>query len=199
MFFAMATYTSQMNIVVGIDEVGRGCWAGPVVASAVILDTSKPIDGLRDSKKMTKSQRDAVAALVRENAQSYGIGWASAQYVDAHGLTQAVRHAMQQALDKISQTYSVVIIDGSFNFLADNLKTETMVKADDSVPAVSAASIIAKVARDEFMAKQASVYPGYGFERHVGYGTAVHVAALRQLGPTPLHRMSYKPLQALVQ
>ncbi|MBC7546400.1 ribonuclease HII [Candidatus Saccharibacteria bacterium] len=186
-------------MVVGIDEVGRGCWAGPVVASAVILDTSKPIDGLRDSKKMTKSQRVAVAALVRKNAQSYGIGWASAQYVDAHGLTQAVRHAMQQALDKISQTYSVVIIDGSFNFLADNLKTETMVKADDSVPAVSAASIIAKVARDDFMAKQALLYPGYGFERHVGYGTAVHVAALRQFGPTPLHRMSYKPLQALVQ
>lgn len=186
-----------MKAIVGIDEVGRGCWAGPVVAAAVLL--GKPVTGLKDSKKTTAKQRQLLTGLVQATAASYGIGWASAEYVDQHGLTQAVRFAMQQALDQITQPYGKVIIDGSFNFLADNQKTETLIKADDTVPAVSAASIIAKVARDAYMAEQALNFPGYGFERHVGYGTAAHSTALRALGPCQLHRMSYKPLKALVQ
>jgi ribonuclease HII len=189
----------MMGFTVGIDEVGRGCWAGPVVAAAVLLDPLLLLEGLRDSKKMTKLQREIISKRIRVDAISYGIGWSSAQYVDEHGLTQAVRYAMQQALNQITANFDTVIIDGSYNFLSDTANTETLIKADSIVPAVSAASIIAKVARDNYMAEQSLIYLGYGFERHVGYGTALHSSALRQCGPTPLHRMSYKPLQALIQ
>ncbi|MDB5166738.1 MAG: putative Ribonuclease [Candidatus Saccharibacteria bacterium] len=183
--------------IVGIDEVGRGCWAGPVVAGAVIL--SEDIGGLKDSKKLSKKQREALASLITDTAVSASLGWVPPAEVDEIGLTAAVRLAMKRAVAEISVGYEKIIIDGSFNFLTDNLKASTLIKADDLIQSVSAASIIAKVARDNYMAEQAKLYPGYGFENHVGYGTKQHLNALLSLGVTPLHRLSYKPVRATMQ
>lgn len=195
----MASSTIK-RVTVGIDEVGRGCWAGPLVAGAVVLpaDFAISLDGgwrLDDSKKLRRSDRDRANIGIREAALAFGLGWVTAAEIDAVGLTQAVRLAMQRALDAITVAYDEVIIDGSFNFLADNSKATAVVRADGSVPAVSAASIIAKVARDDFMTEQAALFPAYGFESHVGYGTQRHIEALRAHGICELHRRSYKPVQ----
>ncbi len=184
-------------ITVGIDEVGRGCWAGPVVAGAVIL--KKPIKGLKDSKKLTKQQREVFALQIHAEAQAIGLGWVAASDVDELGLTEAVRLAMQRALEQITTEYGEIIIDGNLNFFPENPKARAVIKADDSVPAVSAASIVAKVARDNYMADIAGEYPDYGFPSHVGYGTALHLERLKLHGISDLHRLSFKPVKALVQ
>lgn len=184
-------------MIVGVDEVGRGAWAGPLVAGAVLLDA--PILGLRDSKKLTKLQRQRLSAVVLEQAVAYGIGWVSAHEVDEFGLTQAVRLAMQRAVAQIRRPYQQIIVDGHFNFLAAMPHSQAVIKADDTVPAVSAASIIAKVARDTYMAQLPKQYKAYGFAANVGYGTAAHHAALRQVGVSDLHRRSFKPVWALLQ
>jgi ribonuclease HII len=199
-FLFFKHYTHQQycsEMIVGIDEVGRGCWAGPLLAGAVVL--SNPISGLRDSKKLSKRQRESLAPMIMEQAFMVGIGWVSAQEVDKLGLTAAVRLAMQRALQQIRIPYDKIIIDGSYNFLSDNPKASTLVKADNLIPAVSAASIIAKVTRDRYMAELGKQFPAYGFERHVGYGTAQHLAALKEYGVILHHRTSYKPVAALVQ
>ena len=184
-------------VIVGIDEVGRGCWAGPVVAGAVVL--GMPIEGLTDSKLLTKKQRQRLAAEIQTKALATGLGWVEAAMVDELGITAAVRLAMQRALAEISIDYEEIIIDGQLNFLAENVKARALVKADLSVPAVSAASIIAKVARDQYMADLAASYPQYGFDKHVGYGTALHLAMLKLHGVSDLHRRSYKPVAALLE
>lgn len=186
-------------IVLGIDEVGRGCWAGPLLAGAVILDATKPLPAnLRDSKKLSKLQREKLAEWIKAESTDYGLGWVSAEEVDALGLTEAVRLAMQRAVGEIQASCDQIIIDGHFNFLEHDSRTVALIKADDSVPAVSAASIIAKVARDQYMAELALDFPEYGFDKHVGYGTAAHLLALQSHGVTNLHRKSYKPIQALL-
>jgi len=185
-------------MIVGIDEVGRGCWAGPVVAGAVLLPEPNTIPGLKDSKKLSKKQREKLDAEIRVGAASYGIGWVSAEELDEIGLTAAVGLAMHRALEQVRGNYSKIVVDGNYNYLADNPQAETLVGADNLVPAVSAASIIAKVARDRFMADAAVQYPGYGFEAHVGYGTAAHLLALKQQGLCILHRRSFKPIQAYI-
>ncbi len=184
---------SVRMIIVGVDEVGRGCWAGPVVAGAVILRT--PIDGLKDSKKLLAKRRSELSAQIISSAD-YGLGWVSPSEVDQLGLTAAVGLAMQRAVDKISDEHDVIVIDGDYNFLPNNRKTQTLIKADDLIPAVSAASIIAKVARDNYIAEQAVIFPEYGFDSHVGYGTKKHIQALDNNGVTPIHRLSYKPIKA---
>lgn len=191
-----------MTRIVGIDEVGRGCWAGPVVAGAVMLPTDffVPEDEswqLLDSKIMRKSDRLVANRAIYGVALAAGLGWSTSTEVDQLGLTEAVRLAMQRALSAITIEYDEVIIDGSYNFLKDNIKASTLIKADALVPAVSAASIIAKVARDDWMAHEAeTMYPDYGFASHVGYGTRQHIAALQAQGPCPIHRLSYKPIKA---
>ena len=182
-------------MIVGVDEVGRGCWAGPVVAGAVLL--RRPLAGLRDSKKLSKRQRAELDILIRAKAVAYGLGWATPVEVDTLGLTAAVRLAMERAVAQISHDFTELVVDGSYNFLAADPRSKAVIKADDSVPAVSAASIIAKVARDTYMAQQAATYPGYGFDHHVGYGTARHRSALAELGHCDLHRLSFAPLRAL--
>jgi ribonuclease HII len=180
-------------ITVGIDEVGRGCWAGPLVAGAVILKS--PIAGLRDSKKLSKLQRERLTASIYDQALAYGLGWVTPREIDSIGLTAAVRLAMQRAVADIQIEFDQIIIDGSFNFLADDKRSQTLIKADDLVPSVSAASIIAKVARDQYMAgSMHNLYPQYEFNKHVGYGTKLHSAALKKFGPSAIHRMSYKPV-----
>jgi ribonuclease HII len=183
-------------MIVGIDEVGRGCWAGPLVAGAVLL--GDPIPGLADSKKLSKAQRMTLDAEIKLHAIAIGLGWVTPQEIDAVGLTEAVRLAMQRAISEITAPFDQIIIDGNYNFLSNDPRSSCIIKADDSVPAVSAASIVAKVARDTFMSNASLQYPGYAFEKHVGYGTAAHSAALKLQGICDLHRQSFAPIKALL-
>lgn len=187
--------------IVGIDEVGRGCWAGPLVAGAVVL--GKPIRGLKDSKKLSKKQREALSLEIHETARALGIGWVTAVELDSIGLTKAVQLAMLRAMKQIDCDYEHIIIDGNINFFANvqGLKTDdiqTIIRADDTVPAVSAASIVAKVARDAYMADIDTKYPGYGFATNVGYGTLSHRTGLEKQGVTVIHRRSFKPISELL-
>jgi ribonuclease HII len=181
-------------ITVGIDEVGRGCWAGPLVAGAVIL--KQPIEGLKDSKKLTKKQRESLTSKIYDQALAVGLGWVEPQEIDAIGLTRAVGLAMERAMAQITMHFDEMIIDGNHNFFPLEPRARALIKADDKVPAVSAASIVAKVARDTYMSQLGEQYAGYGFDKHVGYGTAAHIAALQTLGVSDIHRRSYKPIMA---
>ncbi|MDQ5982053.1 MAG: ribonuclease [Patescibacteria group bacterium] len=183
-------------MILGIDEVGRGPWAGPLVVGAVVLG-GESIDGLTDSKKLSKKRRDEFDVLIRERAAGYGLGWVHADEIDEIGLSEALRLATKRAVELVQASYHEIIIDGTINFLTGTTKGQyvtTMPKADLLVPSVSAASIIAKVARDNYMAEQDSIYEGYKFASHVGYGTAVHRAAIEARGVTQLHRLSFAPL-----
>jgi ribonuclease HII len=183
-------------MILGIDEVGRGPWAGPLVVGAVVLG-GVSIDGLTDSKRLTKKRREQLDVIIREQAAGYGLGWVHADEIDAIGLSAALREATKRAVMQVTVPYHEIMIDGTINFLAETSKgsyVTTMPKADLLVPSVSAASIIAKVARDNYMAEQDAVYEGYKFASHVGYGTAAHRAAIEKLGVTPLHRLSFAPL-----
>ncbi len=182
-------------MLVGIDEVGRGCWAGPLVAGAVVL--SQPIVRLKDSKLLSKAQRQKLAAQIRVEALNFGLGWVSPAEVDTLGLTGATTLAMQRALAQIIVNFDEIIIDGHLNFLPGELRARPIIKADQTVPAVSAASIIAKVARDDYMTKIAADYPDYQFQKHVGYGTRLHHDMLALHGICELHRLSFKPIKAL--
>jgi len=182
-------------VVVGIDEVGRGCWAGPLVAAAVALD--KTIAGLKDSKLLSKIQRDRLDVIIQSKALAVGVGWVSPLEIDEIGLSAANALAMQRAMESITITYNEIIIDGNINYLIDNPKARALIKADATVPLVSAASIIAKVARDKYMSQMAKQFPDYGFERHVGYGTALHMERLKLHGISTLHRKSFMPIKAL--
>jgi ribonuclease HII len=183
-------------MILGVDEVGRGPWAGPLVVGAVALGGAR-IEGLTDSKKINKKQREALNILIRQQAAGYGLGWVHANEIDEIGLSEALKLATKRAVEQIKTPYHEIIIDGTVNFLAGTTKGEhvtTMKKADLLVPSVSAASIIAKVARDNYMAEQDVHYEGYEFTSHVGYGTAIHRAAIEKYGVTPLHRLSFAPL-----
>lgn len=180
-------------VVVGIDEAGRGCWAGPLVAAAVVLD--KPIPGLNDSKVLTKTRRHCLDEAIRQEALAYGIGWVFPEEIDEFGLTAATSKAMAAALAMIDLPYDEIIIDGNLNYLPGVAGVKTLIKADSLVPAVSAASILAKVARDNYMMEAALKFPHYEFDRHVGYGTALHLEKLALHGPCQLHRLSYKPVK----
>jgi ribonuclease HII len=181
-------------MTVGVDEVGRGSWAGPLVAGAVALDV--PIAGLADSKKLSKAERVRLDAEIRLHAVAFGLGWVTPQEIDEIGLTEAVRLAMQRAMAEIRLPYDEVVVDGNYNFLSEDPKSSCVIKADDTVPAVSAASILAKVARDAYMSNASLTYPGYHFENHVGYGTAAHAAAIELQGICDLHRRSFAPVRA---
>ncbi len=183
-------------MILGVDEVGRGPWAGPLVVGAVVLGDML-IDGLTDSKKLSKKRREELDVIIREQVAGYGLGWVHAEEIDEIGLSEALKLATKRAVEQVKTPYHEIIIDGTINFLAGTTKgkhTTTMKKADLLVPSVSAASIIAKVARDNYMAEQDKVYEGYKFSSHVGYGTAAHRAAIEELGVTPLHRLSFAPL-----
>lgn len=183
-------------MILGIDEVGRGPWAGPLVVGAVVLGGTQ-IDGLTDSKKLSKRRREELSELIHFHAAGVGLGWVHADQIDEIGLSAALRLATRRAVEQITASYHEIIIDGTINFLAETSKGQyvtTLKKADLLIPSVSAASIVAKVARDTFMSQQDDLYPGYGFKSHVGYGTALHRAAIERLGVTPLHRLSFAPL-----
>lgn len=184
----------HQKLIVGIDEVGRGCWAGPLVAAAVLI--RKPIEGLRDSKLISRKKREYLYDLIMANSD-VGVGWVEASIIDKIGLTEAVRNAMSSALAEIKCSYDEVIIDGDYNYLDILDKSRCLIKADSLVDAVSAASIVAKVLRDRFMFEMATKYSKYGFEKHVGYGTDHHKKMLIRFGTCELHRLSYKPVRAI--
>ncbi|MGH7157882.1 MAG: ribonuclease HII [Candidatus Saccharimonadales bacterium] len=189
-------------MIIGVDEVGRGCLAGPVAAGAVIL--SQKIRGLKDSKLLTREQRTKFDARIRQRALGFGVGWASVEEVNALGLTEAVRLAMHRAVDEVLLAVDAVeqlIVDGNYNYFANHRLSpvsQALIKADQLVPAVSAASIIAKVARDLHMTGLAPQYPGFGFESHVGYATPAHRRALRELGATNIHRINFRQVREAV-
>ena len=190
-------------MILGIDEVGRGPWAGPLVVGAVILGGAE-IEGLDDSKKLTKKRRETLDRAIHEQAAVWALGWVSTRELDDVGMSQALRLATRRAVEQIQEqckeknvAFDEIIIDGTVNFLADTALGQyvtVMAKADGLIPSVSAASIIAKVARDQYMTDQDVVYPGYGFASNAGYGVAKHRAAIERLGVTPLHRLSFAPL-----
>ena len=187
-------------MILGIDEVGRGPWAGPLVVGAVVLGDAA-IEGLTDSKKLSAKRREQLDILIREQASGWGLGWVHAEELDKLGLAESLRVATIRAAEAVKAPYHEIIIDGTINFLKETSKgayVTTLAKADLLIPSVSAASIIAKVARDTYMAEQAQQYPGYGFEKHVGYGTALHRSAIDSLGITPLHRTSFAPIAKIV-
>lgn len=184
-------------MILGIDEVGRGPWAGPLVVGAVVLGGAL-ISGLTDSKKLTKKRREALVPIIKEQATAWALGWVTAEELDGIGMSEALRLATRRAVEQIKVPYSEIIIDGTVNFLSGTGKGKYVTclpKADLLVPSVSAASVLAKVARDDYMAEQDAVYPGYGFSAHAGYGVAKHREAIERLGVTPLHRLSFAPLQ----
>lgn len=183
--------------IAGVDEAGRGPLAGPVVAAAVILNPSKPIDGLADSKQLTEKQREALFVLIQENALAYGVGRAEVEEIDRINILQATLLAMQRAVAALSVLPHLVLIDGN---RAPKLicETKTIIAGDQTEPAISAASILAKVTRDREMIILDQQFPLYGFAKHKGYGTKDHLAALKQHGPCLIHRRSYAPVRELV-
>ncbi|MDR1032389.1 MAG: ribonuclease HII, partial [Candidatus Nomurabacteria bacterium] len=183
--------------ILGVDEVGRGAWAGPLVVGAVVL--AGPVDGLADSKLLTKKRREELNKVILSSGAAVGLGWVPASEIDEIGLGAALRLATRRAVEQIEAPYHEIIIDGTVNFLADTAKGKyvtTLKKADQLIAAVSAASIVAKVARDAYMVELDSQHSGYGFANHVGYGTAAHRAALAKLGPCAEHRLSFRPVSA---
>ena len=184
--------------ILGIDEVGRGPLAGPLVIGAVILPDDEPswVYDLRDSKKLSRNRREELNTIILEYAPATGLGWVSAQEFDEYGVIEALKLATRRAVKQIQSLhvpFHEIIIDGDINFLADTplaSRTTTVIKADDRIHAVSAASIIAKVAHDHYMFDVAAKYPEYDFEHHVGYGTPKHLDAIECYGLTPEHRRS---------
>lgn len=178
--------------------MGRGCWAGPLVAAAVGLSQKSMINGLNDSKLLSAKKRLALDLIIRSETDLIGVGWVWPEEINQLGLTESVRLAMQRAFDHLPKLEAEIIIDGNINYLSHLPHTTALIKADGSVLSVSAASIIAKVARDSYMAEIALKHPEYGFENHVGYGTQQHILALKQYGILPLHRIKYKPIQEIM-
>ena len=188
-----------MILVAGVDEVGRGPLAGPVVAAAVILDPESAIEGLDDSKKLTQNRREALADLIHARARAVGIAEACVEEIDRLNILNATLLAMQRAVAALGVAPDSALIDGNRAPRLDGCETRCVIGGDGLEPVISAASIVAKVYRDRLMLALHERYPEYGFDRHKGYGTAVHLAALERLGPTPEHRRSFRrPPQAVL-
>ncbi len=183
-------YSEEIQVICGVDEAGRGPLAGPVCAAAVILPKDLELPGLTDSKKLTDKKRRELFPLIQEHAIAYGIGMATEQEIDEINILQATFLAMQRALDQLSVKPDLALIDG--NREKDfGVPVKTVVKGDSLSANIAAASILAKVTRDNLMVELAETYPQYGFEIHKGYGTKAHYAALTEHGPSPIHRMTF--------
>jgi len=183
--------------IAGVDEAGRGPLAGPVYAAAVILDPAKPISGLADSKKLSAQRRDALFELIQLRAASWAIASASVEEIDTINILQASLLAMRRAVESLAMQPGKIIVDG-LHCPKVTMHARAIVKGDATDPAISAASILAKVARDREMLRWHVEFPHYGFDAHKGYGTALHMAALQAHGVSPLHRRSYAPVQKLI-
>ncbi len=183
-------FAQGVTTICGVDEAGRGPLAGPVCAAAVILPAGLEIPGLNDSKKLSDKRRRELAPLIREKAVAYGVAFASHEEIDQYNILQATFLAMERALAQLKVKPELALIDG--NRQKDfGINVETVVKGDSLSANIAAASVLAKVARDDCMLDMAEKYPGYGFEIHKGYGTKAHYEALRTYGPCPIHRQTF--------
>ncbi|ACL72261.1 ribonuclease HII [Thioalkalivibrio sulfidiphilus] len=180
--------------VAGVDEVGRGPLAGPVVAAAVILDPARPIDGLKDSKKLSPARREALDVQIRERSLAFALGLCTPAEIDRINILQASLLAMQRAVEALSHRPEMALVDGN-RCPKLTMTAHAVIKGDSRVPAISAASIIAKVHRDRLMLALDEQHPGYGLGSHMGYPTPVHLEALERLGPSPCHRLSFAPVR----
>ena len=186
------------DIVCGVDEAGRGPLAGPVFAAAVILDPRRPIAGLRDSKKLSEARRDELAPQIREQALAWAIAECSCEEIDSINILQATMLAMRRAVEALGTVPTIALIDGN-RCPPLAIRAHAIVKGDDKVNAISAASILAKTARDAALVRLHDQYPHYAFDQHKGYGTPLHLERLRQHGPSPAHRRSFAPVRGMLQ
>jgi ribonuclease HII len=187
----------QILLICGVDEAGRGPLAGPVSAAAVILDPANPIEGLADSKKLSEKQRDRLAPIIRERALAWAVAYAEVDEIDQLNILQATLLAMKRAVQGLHIQPQQVLVDGLY-CPQTGIPSQAIVKGDSKVAAISAASILAKTARDELMLKLHEQYPQYGFDGHKGYPTASHIAALREHGVSDVHRRSFRPVRELL-
>lgn len=183
-------YSESLHLICGVDEAGRGPLAGPVCAAAVILPEHLELPGLTDSKKLSDKKRRELFPVIQENAIAYGIGFATEKEIDEINILQATFLAMRRALEQLKIKPDLALVDG--NRETDfGVPVKTVVKGDSLSANIAAASILAKVTRDDLMLEMGQKYPEYGFEIHKGYGTKAHYAALREYGPCPIHRMTF--------
>ena len=183
-------YAEGFSLICGVDEAGRGPLAGPVYAAAVILPRDAVIDGLNDSKKLTEKKRDALFDVITERALTYGIASASVEEIEEFNILNATFLAMNRAVAKLDPAPELALIDGNRN-TGIAVPSRCIVGGDGKCADIAAASVLAKVTRDRYMCDMAQTYPQYGFEKHKGYGTAAHYAAIRAHGPCPIHRPSF--------
>ena len=193
--FALDDYAGE--IICGVDEAGRGPLAGPVFAAAVILDPARPIVGLRDSKKLSEASRDALAIEIKQHAIAWAIAECSEDEIDQLNILHASMLAMRRAVEALTTIPTLALIDGN-RCPVMATRSEAIVKGDDKVPAISAASILAKTARDAALRVLHDQYPHYAFDQHKGYPTALHLERLRLHGVSPVHRKSYAPVRLLL-
>jgi ribonuclease HII len=186
------------EIICGVDEAGRGPLAGPVFAAAVILDPNKPILGLRDSKKLTEARRDLLAPVIKRDALAWAVAECSEREIDGINILQASLLAMRRAVEALSVAPTLALIDGN-RCPVMKIQTIAIVGGDDKVDSISAASILAKTARDAALVALHAIYPQYGFDQHKGYGTALHLERLRLHGVSPVHRYTYAPVRELLE
>lgn len=186
-----------MELIAGVDEAGRGPLAGPVFAAAVIFDARSPVEGVRDSKLLTPRERERLAGLIREQALGWALGSATVEEIDALNILQATLLAMGRAVERLTTWPHRVVVDGR-QCPALSLPVQGIVKGDASIPVISAASILAKVARDAEMSLLHESYPQYGFAQHKGYPTPAHIVALRRHGACPAHRRTFRPVKAVL-
>lgn len=191
-------FDTQPQLVAGVDEVGRGPLAGPVLAAAVILDPARPIEGLTDSKKLTEKRREALFVEIKEKALAWAIGRAEVEEIDAINILQASLLAMSRAVEALDPIPQHALVDGN-KLPKLPCSAEAIVKGDLTEPCISAASIIAKVTRDREMVEMDARYPGYGLAQHKGYPSKAHMDALLELGVTEIHRRSFRPVRRLVE
>ncbi len=186
------------ELIAGVDEVGRGPLIGPVVTAAVILDPQRPIEGLRDSKRLSAARRESLACQIRESALAWSLGRAEAQEIDELNILQATMLAMTRAVEALIPQPNMVYVDGN-RLPKLTVPARAIIGGDDSIPAISAASILAKVARDAEMLDLDNQYPEYGFARHKGYPTVAHREAILQHGVLSEHRRSFAPVKAVLE
>lgn len=191
------SFSDADELVCGVDEAGRGPIAGPVFAAAVILNPLQPIDGLRDSKKLSDVKRRHLAGLIRKSAKAWSVAQCSIAEIDELNILHATMLAMKRAVENLSVKPSLALIDGN-RCPVLSVRTEAIVGGDDKVEAISAASILAKTARDDALIQLHDQYPQYAFDQHKGYPTALHLKRLREHGVSPVHRVSYGPVRALL-
>ena len=188
---------NDIKTAAGVDEAGRGPLAGEVYAAAVILNPDDPIDGLRDSKKLSPKRRSDLCIQIKQRSLAWSISFASVEEIDKLNILNATLLAMERAIAGLNILPEIALVDGNKAPSLKGIEVFTIIKGDQKEPCISAASIIAKVARDDRLMVLDHIYPNWGFKRHKGYGTKIHIEAIKKYGITPLHRKSFEPIKSM--